>query len=61
MESIPDHSDDVDADGTGKEKPCKTLGLAGFDAVGATRFELATSTSRTDAGDSRNPAFQGVF
>ena len=36
-ESIPDHSGVVDADGTDTEKRCKTLVLAGFDAVAATR------------------------
>ena len=45
--SIPDHSAGDDGDTQETEKARKTLGFTGFDAVGATRFELATSTSRT--------------
>ena len=47
IESIPDHSAGDDQGTQETEKARKTLGFVGFDAVGATRFELATSTSRT--------------
>ncbi|WP_144060211.1 tyrosine-type recombinase/integrase [Rhodopirellula sallentina] len=46
-ESIPDHSADDSDEGTNREKARKTLGFTGFSDVGATRFERATSTSRT--------------
>ncbi|MGB0598249.1 MAG: tyrosine-type recombinase/integrase [Rubripirellula sp.] len=47
MESHPDHLADDGGDDTETKKARKTLGFTSFDAVGATRFELATSTSRT--------------
>ncbi|WP_253158041.1 tyrosine-type recombinase/integrase [Stieleria tagensis] len=47
FESIPDQLGECEDDALNKEKPRETQGFTGFDAVGATRFELATSTSRT--------------
>lgn len=47
MESHSDHSTDRNGNDADTTKARKTLGFTGFDAVGATRFELATSTSRT--------------
>ena len=48
IESIPVHSDDAERGAPETTKPRETQGLAGFDSVGATRFELA-STSRTES------------
>ena len=47
IESHPDHSGDCGDDTQGTRKRRESLGFTTFDAVGATRFELATSTSRT--------------
>ncbi len=47
MESLPDHLADDSGDDAETKKARKTLGFTSFNAVGATRFELATSTSRT--------------
>ncbi|MDA9857483.1 site-specific integrase [Rubripirellula sp.] len=45
--SHSDHSGDCDDDTQDTKKRRESLGFTAFDAVGATRFELATSTSRT--------------
>ena len=44
--SFTDHSGEGNDTASPNEKARETLGFTGFDAVGATRFELATSTSR---------------
>ena len=46
-ESISVHSTEVEDDTQKTKKTCKTLGFTGFPLIGVTRFERATSTSRT--------------
>ncbi|MDA9857497.1 hypothetical protein N9D23_05205 [Rubripirellula sp.] len=60
MESLPDHLADDSGDDAETKKARKTLGFTSFNAVGATRFELATSTSRTKWHGDENTANCGI-
>ena len=59
IESTADHSAVDDGDTQETEKARKTLGFTGFDEVGATRFELATSTSRMRVMNRKIQRFAG--